>query len=61
MAFWYNVTTKQVEIDDNRSEAVDVLGPFATRAEAEQALESAKRRTKSWDDADVKWEDDDEK
>jgi hypothetical protein len=58
MAYWYNVSTRQVETDETRSESVDVLGPFATREDAEQALESARRRTESWDDADEKWADD---
>ncbi len=55
MEYWYNVETKQVETDENRSESVDLLGPFPTRAEAEQALESAHRRTESWDQADEEW------
>lgn len=60
MAFWYNVTTRQVETDENRSEAADVLGPFATREEAEQAIDAAHRKSKAWEDQDAAWEGDEE-
>ena len=58
MAFWYNVATKQVETDDKRSQSVDLLGPFATRDEAEQALESAHARTDKLEAEDAEWEGD---
>lgn len=32
------------------------LGPYRTRAEAEAALETARRRTEAWDDEDARWE-----
>ena len=35
MSFWYNVDTGQVETDDNRSRGEQVLGPYATEAEAQ--------------------------
>lgn len=60
MAFWYNVATKLVETDDNRSQSVDLLGPFATRNEAERAFESAHARTEKLDAEDKAWEGDDE-
>ena len=60
MSFWYNVSTRQVETDDNRSAAGDLLGPFSTRAEAEGAIESAHRRAKSAEDADAAWNGEDD-
>ncbi|HRC40850.1 methionine aminopeptidase [Nostocoides sp.] len=55
MAFWYNVVTGQVESDDNRSMADDVLGPYETQDEASRALEIAATKTKQWDQDDAEW------
>jgi hypothetical protein len=55
MPFWYNVSTHQVETDDNRSAGVDVLGPFDTREEAEAAIETAHKRTEIADEEDAVW------
>ncbi len=52
MAYWYNVMTRQVETDDSRSRAADVLGPYATREEAERAIETAHARTDNWERED---------
>ncbi len=60
MAFWYNVSTKQVETDDNRAKSADLLGPYATRAQAEAALQVAHEKTERADAADRKWNDDDD-
>lgn len=60
MAFWYNISTRQVETDNDRSAAADLLGPFNTRAEAEGAIESAQRRAKTAEDADAAWNGDDD-
>ena len=49
--YWYNVTTKQVE-EGHRSSWQDLMGPYATRAEAEQALAKAAARTEAWDRED---------
>ena len=44
MSFWYNVDTGQVETDDNRSRGEQVLGPYATEAEAERRSTRPTRR-----------------
>lgn len=31
------------------------LGPYATREEAERALETARQRTEAWDEEDRRW------
>ena len=56
MAFWYNLATKSGETDETRGPGADVLGPFATQAEAEKALEHARENTERWDEEDEEWE-----
>ena len=55
--YYFNLTTGQVEPAEGKSAAKDVLGPYATRAEAEQALERARARTEDWDEEDRRWDD----
>ncbi len=57
MSFWYNVDTGQVESDDNRSRGEQVLGPYATEAEARAALDTAHKKTEQWDAQDRAWRD----
>lgn len=58
MTFWYNVMTHQVETDENRGPASELLGPYATRLDAEHALAKAAQRTKAMDAQDKAWADD---
>ena len=60
MAYWYNIQTKQVETDDNRSRNDDVMGPYDTEDQARGALESARQNTEQWDAEDRAWEGKDE-
>ena len=55
MSFWYNVDTGKVETDENRSRGEQVLGPYATEAEARAALDTARRKTEQWDAQDRAW------
>ena len=57
MSFWYNVDTGQVESDDNRSRGEQVLGPYATEAEARAALDTAHKKTEQWDAEERAWRD----
>lgn len=57
MSFWYNVDTGKVESDENRSRGEQVLGPYATEADAHAALAKARANTEKWDDADRAWND----
>ena len=41
MAFWYNVKTKQVETEENRSPASDILGPYSSHEAAAAAIATA--------------------
>ena len=55
MAYWYNVSSGQVETDDNKSQGEDLMGPYASQAEAANALASARERTEQWDAEDRAW------
>jgi hypothetical protein len=55
--YWYNVDRAQVEDDTNRSRNENVLGPYDTREEAEQALAQARANTEKWDAEDKAWND----
>ncbi len=55
MSFWYNVDTGKVEDDDHRSRGEQVLGPYATEAEARAALDRAHANTDKWDAEDRAW------
>ncbi|MEP7017272.1 MAG: methionine aminopeptidase [Actinomycetota bacterium] len=57
MAFWFNVSTGQVEDDANKSPQDRLMGPFDSQAAAEQALAHAKENTERWDAEDKAWED----
>jgi hypothetical protein len=50
--FWFDLKTKSVVTDDNDLKATDRLGPYATREEAERALETVEERNKAWDEDD---------
>ena len=56
MAYWYNVSSGQVESDDNKSQGEDLLGPYASQEEAANALQTARERTEKWDAEDREWE-----
>ncbi|HEV7196718.1 MAG TPA: methionine aminopeptidase [Pedococcus sp.] len=56
MAYWYNLTTGQVESDSNKSQSDDLMGPYDSQAEAANALETARKRTEAWDEKDRKWD-----
>ncbi len=52
--FWFNIATKQVE-EGHQSDSRDLMGPYPTREEAENALETARERTEQWDREDEEW------
>lgn len=49
--FYFNLKTHQVE-EGRQSAWTDLMGPYPTREEAEQALENARRRAQTWDDGE---------
>jgi len=52
-SFFYNVRTGAVEEVERRDQAKDLMGPYPTREAAQHALESARKRTEDWDQADA--------
>lgn len=58
-SFFFNTRTGQVEELEHKSQSKDLLGPYTTRAEAEQALHTAQARTEQWDREDREWNGDD--
>jgi hypothetical protein len=51
-SWWYCTKHNTVEPDDGLCPGKDKLGPYATREEAEHALETVQRRNEDWDKAD---------
>ena len=56
MAYWFNVSSGQVESDDNKSQSDDLMGPYDSQEEAANALHTARERTEKWDAEDKAWE-----
>ncbi|MFC8801551.1 SPOR domain-containing protein [Promicromonospora sp. NPDC057138] len=52
--YWYNTETGEVE-EGHRSSWTHLMGPYSTRAQAQQALASAKARNESWEKDDEDW------
>lgn len=55
MEFYYNLVTHQVE-EGPQSRVEDRMGPYATREEAQRALETARERNESWDEENAAWD-----
>jgi hypothetical protein len=55
--FWFNTRTGQVETDEDKGQGKDLMGPYASREEAANALASARERTEAWDEEDRRWRD----
>lgn len=60
MAYWYNVKTRRVETDADRSGSKDLLGPFSSRQQAEQALATSEAHGRAADAADAVWNQEDD-
>jgi len=56
VSYWFNTSTGQVETDETRGQAQDVMGPYETEADARNALKSARERTEQWDAEDRDWD-----
>ena len=57
---WYYSLTSGRVVRANEAKAAERLGPYPDRASAERALETARARTEAADDADRRFEGDDE-
>ncbi|RII42977.1 SPOR domain-containing protein [Galactobacter valiniphilus] len=47
--YWYNVNTHEVEVGP-QSDWTQLIGPYATRADAEAALAKVKANNEAWDE-----------
>ncbi len=52
MPYWFNVQTREVVAHDDpeRARSEHLLGPYETSQQAQDALETARRRTEEWDE-----------
>lgn len=57
--YWYNIATKQVEVG-HKSDWRNLMGPYPTREQAENALQAARENTERWDEEDRRWREGDE-
>ncbi len=49
--YWFNVRTREVE-EDRQSDWKQLIGPYATRGEAENALQKVRERNEAWEGDD---------
>lgn len=52
-AFWYNMRTGEVE-QGLQSASLDRVGPFATREDAAQALQTLRANSAKWSEDDAR-------
>lgn len=52
--YYFNTSTRMVE-KGRQSSWEHLLGPYATREEAERAVDIARERTDAWDEDDAAW------
>lgn len=55
--YYYNVDTGEVE-EGKQSSGMELMGPYASREEAAQALSIAQRRNEAWDAEGDSWDED---
>lgn len=55
-AWWFDLNSKSAVRDSKAGKATDRLGPYASREEAEQALQKVEERNESYDN-DPDWTD----
>ena len=52
--YWFNTQTGQVE-EGRQSSWSHLMGPYATREQAQHALDTARSRAEAWDREDEEW------
>ena len=55
--WWYDLQTKSAVQDQNAGKVTERLGPYATREEAERAMQKVEERNEAYDH-DPRWNDD---
>ena len=56
--YYFNTRTRMVE-KGRQSAWEDLMGPYASADEAQQAIAKAQERVDAWDEEDAAWKDDD--
>lgn len=56
-SWWFDLNTKTAVQDSRAGKAADRLGPYASREEAERALQKVEERNDAYDN-DPRWNDD---
>lgn len=56
MSFWWCRRHERVEEDGSQCGARHVLGPYGSRADAQDHAAIAEARTDAWDEADRRWQ-----
>jgi hypothetical protein len=59
--WYYDLKRKTAVPASERGPGDHVLGPYATRGEAENRKATSEARNEAWDDADERWEEGDDK
>lgn len=55
MSYYWCLKHNRVENNDNKCDESKLLGPFATRSEAENALGKVRERNEAWEAEDERW------
>ena len=55
MNYYWCLRHQRVETDDDKCDVTQLLGPYATSAEAANALKKVKDRNESWEAEDERW------
>jgi hypothetical protein len=58
--WWWDLAARRAVRDDERGPDHDVLGPYASREEAESWRDSHEAREEAWEEADRAWAGDDD-
>jgi hypothetical protein len=54
--YYWCLSHHRVETTANACPAVNRLGPYASQAEAERAMDRVRERNEAWDAEDARWE-----
>lgn len=57
MEFWYNLKTREVEVGP-QSDYSQLMGPYASREDAQRALQTAAENTQRWDESEREYRQD---
>ena len=53
--YYWCLVHHRVETDEDKCPAKNLLGPYPTREQAEQALQTVQERNEEWEAEDARW------